>query len=52
VRPYLEKAHQKKKVGQVTQGVNPEFKPKYCKKRKDGRKEGGKEWVLEALLKW
>jgi hypothetical protein len=31
VRPYLEKNHKK---GGEAQGVDPEFKPQYCKKKK------------------
>jgi glutamine amidotransferase-like uncharacterized protein len=33
VRPYLEKTLHKKGGG-VAQGVGPEFKPQYCKKKK------------------
>jgi hypothetical protein len=33
-RPYLKKTHHKKAYG-VAQPVGPEFKPKYCKKRKE-----------------
>jgi hypothetical protein len=28
------KKNQKKRIGGVTQGVGPEFKPQYCKKKK------------------
>jgi hypothetical protein len=38
VRPYLEKTHHKKGVGGVAQGVDPEFKLQYCKKK--GRRRG------------
>jgi hypothetical protein len=36
VRPYLEKTHHHHKKGLVgvAQGVSPEFKPQYCKKKK------------------
>jgi hypothetical protein len=35
VRPYLEKnPSQKKRAGRVAQGVGPEFKPQYHKKKK------------------
>jgi hypothetical protein len=33
MRPYLEKTLHKKKAGGVVQGVGPEFKPQYKKKR-------------------
>jgi hypothetical protein len=38
VRPYLEKAFRKKRVGGVAQGVGLEFKPQYCKKKKERKK--------------
>jgi hypothetical protein len=31
MRPYLENAQNKKRLGGVAQGVGPEFKPHYCK---------------------
>jgi hypothetical protein len=31
--PYLEKNHHKKRTGGVAQGVEPDFKPQYCKKK-------------------
>jgi hypothetical protein len=34
VRPYLGKNLHKNRTGGVTQGVGPEFKPQYCKKKK------------------
>jgi hypothetical protein len=34
VRPYLEKNPSQKRAGGVAQGVGPEFKPQYCKKKK------------------
>jgi hypothetical protein len=34
VRTYLENAHHKKRAGGVAQGVGPEFKSQYCKKKK------------------
>jgi hypothetical protein len=33
VRPYLENTHHKKRAGRVAQGVGPDFKFQYCKKR-------------------
>jgi predicted P-loop ATPase len=30
-----QKTHHKKRTGGVTQGVGPEFKPQYCKKKKN-----------------
>jgi hypothetical protein len=33
MRPYLEKTHHKKRAGEVAQGVGPEFKPQYYKKK-------------------
>jgi hypothetical protein len=33
-RPYLKKTHPKKRAGGVAQGVGPEFKPQYRKKKK------------------
>jgi hypothetical protein len=35
--PILKKTHHKKGVGVVAQGVGPEFKPQYQKKKKGGR---------------
>jgi hypothetical protein len=39
VRPYLEKRKKshKKRTGGVAQGIDPEFKPKYYKKKKKER---------------
>jgi hypothetical protein len=37
LRPYLEKTHHKKRVGAAVEGVDPEFKPQYCKKKKKER---------------
>jgi hypothetical protein len=34
VRPYLEKIHHNKRAGGAAQGVDPEFKPQYHKKKK------------------
>jgi hypothetical protein len=34
VRPFLEKNPSQKRAGGVAQGVGPEFKPQYCKKKK------------------
>jgi hypothetical protein len=34
VRPYLKKNPSQKRAGGVAQGVGPEFKPQYCKKKK------------------
>jgi hypothetical protein len=39
MRPYLEKTHHKKRTGGVDQGVGPEFKPQYCERKKEGKKE-------------
>jgi hypothetical protein len=33
-RPYLEKKQSQERAGGVAQGVGPEFKPQYCKKKK------------------
>jgi hypothetical protein len=33
LRPYLKKTHHKKRAGRVAQGVSPEFKSQYQKKR-------------------
>jgi hypothetical protein len=35
VRPYLGKNPSHKRAGGVTEGVGPEFKPKYLKKKKE-----------------
>jgi hypothetical protein len=37
--PYLEKTHHKKRAGGVAQGVGPELKPQYCKKKKKEKKD-------------
>jgi hypothetical protein len=34
VRPYFEETHHKKRAGGVAQGVGPEFKHQYYKKKK------------------
>jgi hypothetical protein len=34
MRPYLKKNPSQKRADGVTQGVDPEFKPQYCKKKK------------------
>jgi hypothetical protein len=34
MRPYLEKSPSEKRAGGVAQGVGPEFKFQYCKKKK------------------
>jgi hypothetical protein len=34
MRPYLKKKSLQKRAGGVAQGVDPEFKPQYCKKKK------------------
>jgi hypothetical protein len=59
VRPYLENASQKR-AGKVAQGVGPEFKSQYCKKKKKksrmstrGGWEGGTNitrWAQLALM--
>jgi hypothetical protein len=33
MRPYLEKTHHKKRSGRMAQGLGPEFKSQYCKKK-------------------
>jgi hypothetical protein len=33
MRPYIEKVHHNKRAGAVAQGVGPEFKPQYYKKK-------------------
>jgi hypothetical protein len=38
-RPYLKKTHHNKRAGGVAQGVGPEFKPQYCKKKREKKKE-------------
>jgi hypothetical protein len=35
LRPYLEKTHDNKRAGGVTQGVGPEFKPQYRREKKN-----------------
>jgi hypothetical protein len=44
VRPYLEKRKKshKKRTGGVAQGIDPEFKPKYYKKKKKRETKGTK----------
>jgi hypothetical protein len=39
MRPYLEKTRCKKMADGVTQGVGPEFKPQYCKKKKKSKNQ-------------
>jgi hypothetical protein len=54
VRPYLEKNHHtEERAGGVTQGVGPEFKPQYHKKKKkrEGSKEEG-EKILSSRPTW
>jgi hypothetical protein len=34
VRPYLKKTHHRKRADGVAQGVGPEFKTQYCRKKK------------------
>jgi hypothetical protein len=34
MRPYLKRKHYNKKAGRVAQGVGPEFRPQYRKKKK------------------
>jgi hypothetical protein len=51
VRSYLEKKkHTKKRVGGVAQGVSPEFKPQYCKKKKERKKEKERNFYLKNAL--
>jgi hypothetical protein len=47
VRPCLEKTHHKKGTGGVTQGVDPEFKPQYWKKKNLG---AGHNYSKKSLL--
>jgi hypothetical protein len=44
VRPYLTKTYHKKRAGGVAQGVGPEFKPQYLKKKKKKKKN-----VMEVI---
>jgi hypothetical protein len=39
MRPYLEKNTLQKRAGEVAQGISPEFKPQYQKKKKKIKKE-------------
>jgi hypothetical protein len=39
MKTYLEKDPSQKSAGGVAQGVGPEFKPQYCRKKKKRRKE-------------
>jgi hypothetical protein len=39
MRPFLEKIHHEKKAGGVTQGVSPEFKLQYHKKKRKEKKK-------------
>jgi hypothetical protein len=39
MRPYLSKLPNIKTAGGVAQGVGSEFKPQYCKKRKEKKTE-------------
>jgi hypothetical protein len=41
MRPYLKKNLHKKRAGGMAQGIGPEFKPQYHKKKKKERKSGG-----------
>jgi hypothetical protein len=34
MRPYLEKKKSQERTGGVAQGIGPEIKPQYCKKKK------------------
>jgi hypothetical protein len=38
MRPYLYKNPSQKRAGRVVQGIGPEFKHQYCKKKKKKRK--------------
>jgi hypothetical protein len=46
----LKKTHHKERAGGVAQGVGPEFKPQYCKKKKKKTKSENcfpvKNWTL------
>jgi hypothetical protein len=35
VRPYLKKTHHRKRADGVAQGIGPEFKTQYCRKKKN-----------------
>jgi hypothetical protein len=39
LRPYLENTLHQKRAGGMAQGVGPEFKPQYCKKKKKRKKK-------------
>jgi hypothetical protein len=47
----FQKKPSQKRAGGVTQGVIPEFKLQYCKKRNNKRKEGKKEGKRNHSLK-
>jgi hypothetical protein len=38
MRPYLEKNTLQKRAGEVAQGISPEFKPQYQKKKKNQKR--------------
>jgi hypothetical protein len=48
VRPYLEKSHHKKRAGGVVQGVGPDFKLQYWKKKK--KKQARSQWLTPLIL--
>jgi hypothetical protein len=49
MRTYLEKTLHKKRAGGVTQGIGPEFKPQYHKKKKENKTENP---LSHKLLVW
>jgi glutamine amidotransferase-like uncharacterized protein len=50
VRPYLEKTHHKKGLVEWPQGVGPEFKPQYCKKKKKKKKRIEGHFTKQSVL--
>jgi hypothetical protein len=51
MRPYLEKkALHKKRAGGVAQGVGPEFKPQYCKRKKRSERINIKMLIVAICL--
>jgi hypothetical protein len=50
VRPYLEKNPSQKRAGGIAQGVGPEFKPQYLKKKPKKQKTTETAKVPSTLL--
>jgi hypothetical protein len=55
LRPYLKKkkkpfTEKRKRVDGVTEGVGPEFKPQYCKKKKKKKGTGSVVQAVERAL--